>query len=302
MHWVLKYRLLCQFGGRLASHFISKLRRLKRRLLQLVLLGLTLLLLQTSMMAAPLVKHPLAPPDTSSPQATIKSFVENVNESHRILMAAYDQYLKEPGLFHSTAVREQFQQAIILFQRAERCLNLSEIPLRLKQDVAIERTLLLKEVLDRIEVPPYAEIPGAKAVAGDKELSRWTLTDTEIEIVKVESGPKAGEFLFSPETVANLDQFYQKVKKLPYKPNATEGFYQFYISNPGRRLPFKWLQGIPSWLNTVYWNQTLWQWISLGISLLIAFWIPYGSFRLSLRRVTTRLGRLGDRCHEESGI
>ena len=285
MHWLLKCRLLCQFGGRVASDLIGKLTRLKGRSLQFVLLGLALLLLQTSLTASPKVKRPLATADTSSPQATLSSFVENVNESHRILMAAYDQYLKEPGPFPSTSVSEQAKQAEIIFDRATRILNLSEIPPRLKQDAGIEGTLMLKEVLDRIEMPPYAEIPDAEAVAADSELSRWTLPDTEIHIVKVEEGPRAGEFLLSTETVTRLEEFYQKVKNLPYKPGATEGFYQFYISTPGSLLPFKWLQGLPSWLNVIYWGQTLWQWIGLGISLLIAFWIPYGSFRWNLRRV-----------------
>ena len=128
MHWLLKCRLLCQFGGRLASHLIGKLARLKGRSLQIVLLGLALLLLQTSLTAAPLVNRPLAPPDTSSPQATLRTFVENVNRGHRILMAAYDQHLKEPGMFHSTSVSEQAKQALILFRRAGRTLNLSKIP------------------------------------------------------------------------------------------------------------------------------------------------------------------------------
>ena len=91
---------------------------LKQRLLQIVLLGLTLLLLQTSLTAVPLVKHPLAPPDTSSPQATLRSFVENIKESHRILMAAYDQYMEEPGPFPSTSVSEQAKQGKIFFTRA----------------------------------------------------------------------------------------------------------------------------------------------------------------------------------------
>ncbi len=259
--------------------------RLKRRLGQIVMLGLALLLLQNSLTAAPLVKRPLAPPDTSSPQATLRNLVENVNESHRTLMAAYDQYLKEPGPFPSPSVREKAKQAKILFERAKGSLNLSEIPFRLEGDVGTEGTLLLKEVLDRIEVPPYAEIPDAEAVAADEKLSRWTLPDTEIDIVKVEEGDKAGEFLFSPETVTRLGEFYQKVKNLPYKPGATEGFHQFYISTPGRLLPLKWLQGLPSWLHAVYWDQTLWQWIGLGISLLIAFWIPYRSFRRNRRRI-----------------
>ena len=288
MHWLLKCRLLCQFGGRVASDLIGKLTRLKGRTLQIVLLGLALLVLQTSLTAAPLVKKPLAPPDTSSPQATLRSLVENANRGYQLYMESIDQYLKDPGLFPSIEVSEQAKQAEILLYRAKDCLNLSEIPPRLKRDKGLEGTLLLKEVLDRIEVPPYSEIPDAEAVAADSELSRWRIPDTKIDIVKVESGPRAGEFLFSTETVARLEEFYQKVEKLPYKPGAKEGFYQFYLSTPGRLdllLPLKLLQGRPSWLDAVYWDQTLWQWIGLGISLLIAFWIPYRSFRWNWRRV-----------------
>ncbi len=259
--------------------FNSKLKRLKQLTLQLVLLGLALLLLQNSLTADPLVKRPLAPPDTSSPQATLRTFVENVNGGHRILMAAYEQYLKEPGMLPSTSVSEQAKQAKIVVRRAERTLNLSKIPSRLKPDVALEGTLMLKEILDRIEVPPYTKIPDAEAVAAEEDLSGWTLPDTEIHIVKVEEGPRAGEFLFSPETVARLGEFYQKVQQLPYKPGATAGFYQFYISTPGRLLPLKWFQSWPSWLNAFYWGHTLWQWIGLSISLLIAFWISYRIFR-----------------------
>ena len=274
----------------LTSHFITQFTKLKRRLLQIVLLGLALLLLQTSLTASPSVKRPLAPPDTSSPQATMSGFVENVNIAHQLLMDAYDQFQQEGGLFPSTSVRQQFKQAENLIQQAERTLNLSEVASRLKKDVAIEQTLLLKEVLDRIEVPPYAEIPDAEAVAADKELSRWTIPDTEIDIVRVEEGVRAGEFLFSPETVTRLQKFYQKVKDLPYKPGAKEGFYQFYISTPGSLIPSKiniWFRNLPSWLNAIYWGQTLWQWIALGISLLIAFWILYSTFRSNLSRIDT---------------
>ncbi len=249
---------------------------------------LCLLLLQTSLTAAPLVKNPLAPPDTSSPQATLSSFVENINRSYQAHMASSSQSLQEPGLLPSTSVRQQFQQGQIFFQRAERTLNLSKIPHRLKRDVGVEGTLMLKEILDRIEVPPYAEVPGAEAVAAEEELSRWTIPKTEIHIVRVEEGPRAGEFLFSPETVARLSEFYQKVKTLPYKPGATEGMYQFYTTTPGPVVPFKiqlWFLNLPSWLNAVYLGETLWQWIISVISLLIAFWIPYRTFRWNGPRI-----------------
>ncbi len=63
---------------------------------------------------------------------------------------------------------------------------------------------------------------------------------------------------------------------------------QFYTSTPGSVVPFKiqlWFMNLPSWLNAHYWGQTLWQWIVLGISLLIAFWIPYRTFRWNWSRV-----------------
>ena len=277
----------------ITSHFITQFTKLKRRFLQILLWGLALLLLQTSLTAPPsvaatLVKYPLEPPDTSSPQATMSSFVENVNRSYQAYIESSRQSLEEPGAFPSTSVRQQFKQAEILARRSRRTLNLSEIPQRLKRPVGLERALLLKEVLDRIEVPPYAEIPDAEAVAADEKLSRWTIPDTEIHIVKVESGDRAGEFLFSPQTVARLRKFYHSVKDLPYKPGATEGYYQFYISTPGSLIPSKiniWFQNLPSWLNALYWDQTLWQWITLVISLLIAFGIPIWTFRWNSSRI-----------------
>ena len=241
------------------------------RLLLLTILCST----QVFLLPAFAVDHPLAPPDTSSPQATIRSFIENVNESHNIVMAANEQYLKEPGLFPSAAVKKQAAPGIILFERAIDCLDTSEVPPRLEQDAAIEGTILLKEILDRIDIPPYAEIPDAETVEMDKDLSRWTIPNTEINLVKMNEGPRTGEFLFSSETGARLEEFYEKVKTLPYKPNSTEGFYRFYISNPGQILSSKWIQRLPSRLKMIYWDQALWQWISLGVVLLIAVWIPY---------------------------
>ena len=203
------------------------------------------------------------------------------------MVTAYEQYRQEPGLFPSTSVKEQVNRAKIFFERAKRCLNLTKIPARLKGDVAMEGTLMLKGIFDRIEVPSYDQIPDKDAIYSDQEFFKWTVPNTEIDIVKVESGSQIGEFLFSSETVARLKEFYTKVEKFPYKPGTDGGFYEFYISTPGRLLPIKGLEHLPNWLNVLYWDQTLWQWIGLGICLVIAFWIPYQSLRWNWHRVAT---------------
>ena len=277
-------------AGSLAFLYNGKLTKVGRRSLQCALFGLVLLFLQASLTAAPIVEHRLAPPDTSSPQATLRSFVENVNLSHQLLIESYGQFQQESGLFPSDSVREQFNQVNIFFRRAEDCLNLSEIPLRLKQDAAIEKALLLKEVLDRLELPPYAQVPDAETVADDT-LTRWILPNSRIDIVKVEEGPRTGEFLFSPRTVDRVDEFYRKVEDLPYLPGATEGFYKLYISTPGELIPSKvnlWFQRLPKWLgSTTYGEQTLWQWLSVVLSLWFVVWILTKTYRWSSQRIST---------------
>ena len=263
------------------SNFLS-------RTLRLVLLALVLLLLQTSITAASLVENPLAPPDTSSPRATLRSFVENTNKATPLLMGAYEQYLQEPGLLTSISVREQIKDGVILLNQANDCLNLSKIPPRLKRDIGVEGVILLKEIIDRIEIPPYDEIPDAEAVAADDELTRWRLPQTKIDIVKVDSGASAGEFLFSSATVTQLEEFYQRVKTLPYKPGAKEGFFKFWFYTPGRLnflFPYNFFPLLPSWMKVVYGKQALWQWIGLGFCLFVTFWIPYQSFRSKWGRV-----------------
>ena len=58
---------------------------------------------------ADIVKNPLRPPDTSSPRATLQSFLQNINRAYAMLMAAHHKNLKTPGLFapeHTGLVRQ----------------------------------------------------------------------------------------------------------------------------------------------------------------------------------------------------
>ena len=46
------------------------------------------------------------------------------------------------------------------------------------------------------------------------------MPDTEITISKVESGQRAGMFLFSAGTVDRLPEFWERVRHLPVRPQA----------------------------------------------------------------------------------
>lgn len=151
--------------------------------------------------------HPLCPPDMSSPRATLHSFLKNVNIAIK-------------GWREQTNSSETYQA----YRRAVETLDFSATSKDSATAVQIERIVLLKEILDRIDLPSYDSIPDANEVA-DKNIKQWTVPDTNIRIVRVKNGPKAGHFIFSANTVQHLDQYFRQIKQHPYKPGSTTGIY-----------------------------------------------------------------------------
>ena len=145
----------------------------------------------------------------------------------------------------------------------------------------------------------------AARVADDERPVRWRYPNTEIIIVEITEGPRQGQFLFSADSVSRIDEFYEKIRDLPYRtvdeavtlyqrsPGKSEGFYETYISTPGYLIPQTsflagWLDDLPVWFHTLYGGQTLWQWFGLLFSVLIIILAAYASHRL-VKRLAERL-------------
>jgi hypothetical protein len=79
--------------------------------------------------------NPLKPPDTSSPRATLQSFLLNMNRAYALLMAGYQKNMNTPGLFASESVAKMESRAELRLQRSAYCLNLSGVPDELRFDV-----------------------------------------------------------------------------------------------------------------------------------------------------------------------
>lgn len=171
--------------------------------------------------------------------------------------------------------------------------------------VAAERAIQLKEILDRIELPPLEEIPDRDAIA-KTSAKRWRLPNTEIDIVLVEDGPRSEEFLVSAETVDRLPEFYARVRDLPYKPgpaqrladayrtissDRTATIYDAYSSSPiglSVIVPPRWMLGLPSWAKARIAELAVWQWLmftfGLGVAALFVFGVYCLARRLDRRR------------------
>jgi MscS family membrane protein len=159
--------------------------------------------------------NPLRPLDTSSPKATLQDFIETLDELYRGLKSNLQEYEASQRLYLTSDERRKQAEAASNAAKAVKALDLSDIPPVLRQTVAPARTLQLKEILDRIDLPSFEAIPDRDAMSRASS-KRWRLPGTEIDIALVETGSRAGEYLISAETVDRLPEFYDRVEKLPY--------------------------------------------------------------------------------------
>jgi MscS family membrane protein len=206
-------------------------------------------------------EHPLLPADTSSPKATLNTFMENCTSAYHLLKAEGRTSENED------AVAEGHD----LVRRITRCLDLSEVAEFRRNITAKESAVTLKEVLDRIELPKETKIPDLKAVTNEDGtfLESWTIPNTEITFTRVKTGALAGTYQFSPETVARSGEFYNRVKHLPYKKGATEGFAGTYLTSPGSIWLAKVVNQFPPSMLERRNGQAIWQWAGLAIVLLL---------------------------------
>jgi MscS family membrane protein len=231
--------------------------------------------------------NPLQPPDTSSPRATLQGFIESTDKIYRAVASALESYLASGRLYLGAEEREKHKTGFVHASNATRYLDVSDVPPVLMDIVAMERLLQLKEILDRIEIPEMADVPDQQQMRQNAS-KRWRLPNTEIDIVLVENGPRAGEYLFSADTVSRLPEFYKLVKELPYKSgpgekldkmfrrasqDRTATVYDGFLSSPvGLRylIPPRWMLDLPRWAKVRVLEVATWQWLGLGIGLAVA--------------------------------
>ena len=204
--------------------------------------------------------NPLAPPDTSSPRATLQSFVDTIPEFEHAFIA----YRDAPS-------RERALEMMRVRARAVRTLDLSAIPPTALRERGGQAAVLLWEVLARIELPPLEEVPGADAFVPDRPRAHWTIPGTEITIARIAEGPRAGEFLFSADTVARLDEFYQAVRHLPYRrPMPMGSPLAQSVEITGWLVPPALVAALPSWSRVLVLGTPLWKLLASLLVVLLA--------------------------------
>ena len=147
--------------------------------------------------------HPLKPPDRSSPRAALKTFLDS-GDAVGLYLA--HEYIKAPS-------RAKFNHLVELSETSVRSLDMSEVPQASRVKRGRSAAIALYETLSRIQLPPTDEIPSSDELTklATTNILQWTIPNTEITLARTSNG----EFLFTPQTVARAQDFFDRVQGLP---------------------------------------------------------------------------------------
>lgn len=254
-----------------------------------------LLVYSLSSMLAPLApvaaaEDPLAPLDTSSPQATYLSFLE---QSDAIEQAALD-YAADRTFENQRVLAREFGKLEPLF-------DISEVPLTARDETVVQSWAYLADILKRVELPDPATIPDGEMVS-DGSVPRWTLPGTEVKITRVDSGEREGDYVFSADTVAGLPAWRELVQGQPLlgtEPTAITDWRTWKTTASGPLIPLGLVEALPDSLRDPLLDSPLWKVIvgilgAMLVTLIVAAWHrwigsrgPQGTVRGHVLSLTT---------------
>lgn len=231
--------------------------------------------------------------DTSSPRATMNGFMAVMNERYDNSIGVnspFQIYLRSGRLFPE---KFDIKESLSMIERdramSAKFLDLSDIPEAITEQSAWRLTLQLMEIFKHIPLPQISDVPDANMMQ-TQALKRWTIPGTEIRIALIESGPRAGEYLFTKETVAQIPVFFERIRNVSY-PEGTPEFVFDKIFNVPTGLatflvyvvPPRWFISTPTALTQTFFGEPIWRWVSLLILFSSVGWLLWKSIRVSRR-------------------
>ena len=212
----------------------------------------------TPLHAGELDVHPLQPLDCSSPRATMKSYIVSVN--------AISEYLQ--GEHWNEPSKETVDQISTQTLALMRLIDTSGFPPAIRHKMSVEAALHLAEVIRRIDPDILLSAPGSGSSQPLPDY--WTVPNTEIGIIRIEDGERAGDYVFSSETAERAVEYYELIKDHPvYGESDSWLSKREYLTPAGWMLSSRFIESFPDWLKRSYLGQGLWKLIVLAVFIML---------------------------------
>ncbi|MEE3098822.1 MAG: mechanosensitive ion channel family protein, partial [Pseudomonadota bacterium] len=166
----------------------------------------------------------------------------------REVEAAFADYAADRSSAHAAAISAAVA-------RSARVFDFSETPVAQRGEAAADSNARLYDILLRLPPLDPAEIPEA-AQAGP----RWRVPGTEIELARVASGPREGDWLVTPETVSRLESFHARILPLPtVLPTMFDDWSAELMAWTGPAIPAGLAAAMPEALSRPFIGTLLWK-------------------------------------------
>lgn len=215
--------------------------------------------------------------NNASPRGTMALFLSSMNE---VYAGVRQQRVTKQG-------RQSWQP---LIQQILGCLDTTDLPEFSREWRAGEAAVCIKEILDRVPLPPVEQIPGAESLeltgAGTMELTHWQVPGTRLAIGRVAEGPRQGAWLFTTETVRRAPGDYEKIRTDPYRtggPPVSAGFYNWWLATPGSPATAAVVNWLPESFQNRAGGMALWQWLGVLFSAPACLLLMFLGFRCGWR-------------------
>ncbi|MBF0470486.1 MAG: mechanosensitive ion channel family protein [Gammaproteobacteria bacterium] len=136
------------------------------------------------------------------------------------------------------------------------------------KNIATRRAVELKGIMDRTRFVVLTEIPNDPSA---EDFTWYTGEEGSIVIGRVAEGEYRGEWRFTPETVAGIESFYQAMEGRPLLEELRLRGVTEELTL-GMRLE----RMMPQWLRATHFGLQGWQWLALGLLLLLGLIVRGG--------------------------
>lgn len=211
--------------------------------------------------------------DRSTPEQNLRTFISAVDRS--ILRLKAREWAREfrNAWLYPPITTEQAAEIALLKRYVLDSMDLSGIPDWRRESAGIEAALMLREVL-------AAENVTSKTTFRQLRDGLWVIPGTYVQAGAIGSGMRAGDVVFTADTVANIASFYQTVAD-----SRGDGFnaYRYFTETPGGLTPPRWAglaHKMPDVLRWSFGSNTIFQWLITVVILVGLGAIPVLAGRL----------------------
>ena len=202
---------------------------------------------------------------------------------------AYRELLQEEGRTYQNQSDLKWIQ-----NRIANCFDLRDIAPEFRASTATDAAVLLRGVIRRVPLPSWEDIPNKSEIdqmSQGEKIKTYRFRDVPIQLIQIQEGDHAGEWVISKKTRMNAAAAYERVSDL--EPIAAEGnLVDLHFNHPGWMIPPALIRNLPEWANSYFYKEAVWQWILTTISItviLLILLIMFVGLSKVQKKITSRI-------------